>query len=349
MRIRSRTSRGTDRPATVAEMALQLPEDGGDGEGREGGAALGVEAVDRLDQSDARDLDQIVEWLNARVARGEASSERHEALDQLAHRRGRVLGVAPQQRPLVRKLLVGAGRGAGPFSSRPFRSWARRCRRQEPLTRRPRMPACDKVHLACSDRPEHSSKLTGLPGVSTGPAARRSKSASPDGFTNAAGGYPTDESRQRAGVRRPSTPAPAHKRLASPSFASAQAGLGGRLSPPGRPTPPWSRRPCRSAQLRRPPLARPSDSITPSGGLRDTSADRRRVRRRRRRRDRGRTPSPSRRSPWSTRPATSSSAPRSPPPVNHHGSGCDLGGGPRRAAARGRHRIESRADARPRR
>ena len=58
-------ARHVDRPATVAEMALQLPEDGGDGEGREGGAALGVEAVDRLDQSDARDLDQIVEWLNA--------------------------------------------------------------------------------------------------------------------------------------------------------------------------------------------------------------------------------------------------------------------------------------------
>ena len=100
-----------DRPATVAEMALQLPEDGGDGEGREG-AALGVEAHTALTIRRSRPGPDRRMAQRPRVARGEASSERHEALDQLlAHRRGRVLGVAPQQRPLVRKLLVGAGRG----------------------------------------------------------------------------------------------------------------------------------------------------------------------------------------------------------------------------------------------
>ena len=99
------------RPAPVAEVALELAEDRGDGEGREGGAALGVEAVDRLDQADARDLDQVVERLGAaRVPGREPPRERHEALDQLlADGRRGILGVAAQQRPLVRELLVGTG------------------------------------------------------------------------------------------------------------------------------------------------------------------------------------------------------------------------------------------------
>ena len=53
------------RPAAVAEVALELAEDGRDREGGEGGAALGVEAVDRLDQADARDLDQVVVGLGS--------------------------------------------------------------------------------------------------------------------------------------------------------------------------------------------------------------------------------------------------------------------------------------------
>ena len=44
-------ARHVHRPAPVAEVALELTENGGHGEGREGGAALRVEAVYRLDQS----------------------------------------------------------------------------------------------------------------------------------------------------------------------------------------------------------------------------------------------------------------------------------------------------------
>jgi hypothetical protein len=99
------------RPAPVAEMALELAENGGDGEGREGGAALGVEAVYRLDQADARNLDQVVEWLRpSRVARREAPGERHEPVHQLFPNRRRALsGESPQQLPLIGELLTRAG------------------------------------------------------------------------------------------------------------------------------------------------------------------------------------------------------------------------------------------------
>jgi hypothetical protein len=39
-----------DRPAKVAEVALELTQDGGHGERRERRAAVGVEAIDGLDQ-----------------------------------------------------------------------------------------------------------------------------------------------------------------------------------------------------------------------------------------------------------------------------------------------------------
>jgi hypothetical protein len=68
----------------VAVVALQLADDRRDGECRELAAALGVEAVDRAEQSDARDLDEVVERLGAAVvAPGEAAGERQEALDEL--------------------------------------------------------------------------------------------------------------------------------------------------------------------------------------------------------------------------------------------------------------------------
>ena len=91
-------------------MALELAEDRGDGEGGDRGPPLGVEAVDRLHQADARDLDEVVVGLGAAgVARGEAAGEGHEAIDQLLAHRLRVVGGVPaQQHLLVGELLAGA-------------------------------------------------------------------------------------------------------------------------------------------------------------------------------------------------------------------------------------------------
>jgi len=67
----------------VAVVALQLAGDRGDGERRELAPALGVEAVDRAEQPDAGDLDEVVERLGAAVvAPREAAGERQEALDE---------------------------------------------------------------------------------------------------------------------------------------------------------------------------------------------------------------------------------------------------------------------------
>ena len=84
-------------------MALELAEDGRDGERRERRLARGVEAVDRLQQAERRDLDQIVELLAAAlVAARELARERQEALHELLAR-GRVTlaVVAHEQAPVL--------------------------------------------------------------------------------------------------------------------------------------------------------------------------------------------------------------------------------------------------------
>ena len=58
-------ARHPDRPALVAEVALDLADDRRRGVRRELHAALGVEPVDRLDQADGGDLDEVVERLAA--------------------------------------------------------------------------------------------------------------------------------------------------------------------------------------------------------------------------------------------------------------------------------------------
>jgi hypothetical protein len=63
-------ARHTDGPAVVAEIALELSEDGGNSKARERGSALGVVAVDRLEQADRRDLLKIVGVAVIVVARG---------------------------------------------------------------------------------------------------------------------------------------------------------------------------------------------------------------------------------------------------------------------------------------
>src|SRR4051794_20420110 len=76
-------ARDAHRPAAVAEVALELAQDGRDGEARERRLAARVEAVDRLQQAEARDLDEIVERLTAAlVAARELAGERQEAPDE---------------------------------------------------------------------------------------------------------------------------------------------------------------------------------------------------------------------------------------------------------------------------
>ena len=70
-------------PGGVAEVAPQLAEDRRHRVGREREPALGVPAVDGLDEADGRDLDQVVERLaGAPVAQRQRAGERHVALDQ---------------------------------------------------------------------------------------------------------------------------------------------------------------------------------------------------------------------------------------------------------------------------
>ena len=70
-------------PAGVAEVPAQLAEDGGDGERAEGQTPVGVEPLERVEQADVADLDQVVEPVLAGVvAGGEAADEPLVALDE---------------------------------------------------------------------------------------------------------------------------------------------------------------------------------------------------------------------------------------------------------------------------
>ena len=87
-------ARHAHRPAAVAEVALELAEDRRHCERRERGVAARLEPVDRLQQAQRRDLDEVVERLAAAlVAPRELPRERQEALDErLAGRAGRRRG-----------------------------------------------------------------------------------------------------------------------------------------------------------------------------------------------------------------------------------------------------------------
>jgi len=54
-------TRYADRPALVTKVALELTDDGGCGKGGELEPPFGVEALHRLEQTEGRHLDQIVE------------------------------------------------------------------------------------------------------------------------------------------------------------------------------------------------------------------------------------------------------------------------------------------------
>jgi len=102
-------------------MALELPDDRRHGEAREGVAAARLEAVDRLDERQRRDLDEVVERLaRVLIAPCERAREGQEALYERAARvRVAMLGVLLEERPLVTRAAVGAAaRALGPPSLR---------------------------------------------------------------------------------------------------------------------------------------------------------------------------------------------------------------------------------------
>ena len=90
------------RPALVAEVALDLADDVRGRVGRQLDAAVEVEAVDRLDQPDTADLDEIVELLAAvAVAPGQRADEREVLLDQLlARTQVALLVIAAEEDPV---------------------------------------------------------------------------------------------------------------------------------------------------------------------------------------------------------------------------------------------------------
>ncbi len=91
-------------------MTLDLSDDVRRRVGRQLHATLEVEAVDRLDQPDRADLNEILELLAAvRIAARERAHERHVLLDQLLARGEVPLLVVLAQQDLV----VDTGHGTG--------------------------------------------------------------------------------------------------------------------------------------------------------------------------------------------------------------------------------------------
>ena len=101
-------ARHAHRPAAVAEVALELAEDRRHRERGERGRPLRLEAVDRLQQAERGDLDQVVERLAAAlVAPRKLARQRQEALHERLARGGIAVAVVALEQPPV---LTGAGR-----------------------------------------------------------------------------------------------------------------------------------------------------------------------------------------------------------------------------------------------
>src|SRR5205807_1623865 len=95
-------ARHAHRPTLVTKVALDLADDVRSRIGRQLDASLQVEAVNRLDQPDGADLDEIFELLTAvRVPPSERAHERHVLLDQLLARVQVTLLVVLAQEDLV--------------------------------------------------------------------------------------------------------------------------------------------------------------------------------------------------------------------------------------------------------
>ena len=97
-------ARHAHRPRAIAEVALDLAQDRRHRIAREGDLALEVEAVDRLDQTEAGDLEEVVEGLlGALVAARELARERQEALDEhLAIDRIALIQIAGEEGAILR-------------------------------------------------------------------------------------------------------------------------------------------------------------------------------------------------------------------------------------------------------
>src|SRR5665811_2231676 len=93
----------------IRDRAFELAEDGRRGERGEGDAALGVEAVDRVEQAEVGDLEQVVEGLaGAAVAQRQPFGEGHVAAHELlAARLVAVAGEAAPELAVVLYLSVG--------------------------------------------------------------------------------------------------------------------------------------------------------------------------------------------------------------------------------------------------
>ena len=94
-------------PDAVAEVAPKLAEDGRRRVGGERRAAVGIEAVQRLNQPEACDLDQVVERLGASaISESQGPCQRQKAPDQLLLQDG-VAGrcVAAQKRLLIESTI----------------------------------------------------------------------------------------------------------------------------------------------------------------------------------------------------------------------------------------------------
>src|SRR6185437_15873065 len=90
------------RPALVAEVPLDLADDVRRRIRRQLDTALEIEPIDRLDQADRADLDEILQLLAAiRVPARERAHERHVLLDQLLARMEVTLLVVFTQQNLV--------------------------------------------------------------------------------------------------------------------------------------------------------------------------------------------------------------------------------------------------------
>src|SRR3954447_18605260 len=108
-------ARDVHGPRAIAVVALDLPCDGGYRVRGERPPALPVEAVNRLDEADTRDLEDVVEGLvAAHVARGQAAGQRHEALDEHpAPARVAPVGVAGEELAILpRRVCLGECRHA---------------------------------------------------------------------------------------------------------------------------------------------------------------------------------------------------------------------------------------------
>ena len=125
-------ARDADGPALVAEVALELAEDGGHRERGEGGRPVRLEPVDRLQQAQRGDLDEVVERLAAAlVAPRELARERQEACDERFPGRGVAVPVIALEKPPV--LARRAARSS---------SAARICCARPPVRR----PMFDRLH-----------------------------------------------------------------------------------------------------------------------------------------------------------------------------------------------------------